>query len=339
MTIWQADPVASLSSSVWDSYPVIASARERSRGYLEGFRNALASVSVPERSFVGVIGSLGRMEATSDSDFDFGVYAVRGFDGDLDDLEALVVECEAAIAANALRLPNREGAFGKPLHLQTGSIDLIGRQGADGDSNDALTHRMLLLCESTHIVGERAWRTGLANIRGAYLDHHARDDRPPRFLLNDVVRYWRTMCVDFQGKMIQRGHAGWGTRNAKLRMSRKLLFVGGALPLFLTVGAPLNELDGQLTKWYDLVPLERLVAACNLLGASALVPGLLGAYNDFLELLDTKRSELDTLDKNNRGGDETWNRIKDIERRFQEGLEQLFFETGIAPDVKRYALF
>ena len=41
--------------------------------------------------------------------------------------------------------------------------------------------------------------------------------RPPRFLLNDVIRYWRTICVDYVGK--ERGGAGekWALRNLKLR--------------------------------------------------------------------------------------------------------------------------
>jgi len=47
--------------------------------------------------------------------------------------------------------------------------------------------------------------------------------RVPRFLLNDLVRYWRTMAVDFAAKRREREGAGWGLRNFKLRMSRKLI--------------------------------------------------------------------------------------------------------------------
>ena len=42
--------------------------------------------------------------------------------------------------------------------------------------------------------------------------------QPPRFLLNDVVRYWRTICVDFEGKDARAGgDRKWALRNAKLR--------------------------------------------------------------------------------------------------------------------------
>ena len=67
------------------------------------------------------------------------------------------------------------------------------------------------------------------------------------FLLNDIVRFWRTMAVDFASKQKEIAlEEGWGLRNAKLRMSRKLIFASGLLVCF---GC---NLDSQLQKKISL---------------------------------------------------------------------------------------
>ena len=85
---------------------------------------------------------------------------------------------------------------------------LIHEIGGEDDTNRNLTERMLLFLESVPVNRDDAYNRVITGILNRYLAN----DRPmsrykvPRFLFNDVVRYWRTMCVDFAE---QNAHAGW----------------------------------------------------------------------------------------------------------------------------------
>ncbi len=167
-----------------------------------------------------------------------------------------------------------------------------------------------------------------------YLESDPSSGKLPRFLLNDIVRFWRTIAVDFAHKQRERSGVGWGLRNAKLRLSRKLIFAAGILICFGFEKAKAAE-NGRpsvdiLRGLVGRTPLEVLASAC--LEAKldpAAVNEIFKSYNTFLGILDNeaKREELDSLRSEDAANSTLFKEIREISQAFQSGLTTLFFET------------
>ncbi|MEA2300317.1 MAG: hypothetical protein QOE44_852 [Solirubrobacteraceae bacterium] len=177
---------------------------------------------------------------------------------------------------------------------------------------------------------------------GRYLNEGVKPYRPPRFLLNDLVRYWRTICVDFEGK----GNSGsgdpkWATRNAKLRTSRKLLFAGGLVSVLLCHLKDAGAMPGFLGRWFDAPPADRLAAA--FLYAGAVEPGArsLNAYDRWLNLIGdgSVRAELREVTFETRDTSDLFNEIRGIGMDFQAGLDALLFGSTLGRVTRTYAIF
>ena len=178
------------------------------------------------------MGSWGRREVTSESDDDFMVLRVGV---PREDARPSIEEVAGALGG---RPPGPEEIFGRQVLLD----ELRGKIGRDEDTNANLTRRMLLMLESVAICGDEVHGDARRALIAGYLEANVKDHRPPRFLLNDLVRYWRTIAVDFESKMRARKGEGWGLRNAKLRLSRKALFAGGLLPVLECYRHPVSDM-------------------------------------------------------------------------------------------------
>ena len=123
--------------------------------------------------------------------------------------------------------------------------------------------------------------------------------RVPRFLLNDLVRYWRTIAVDFAAKKWRSPSQKAYIRFAKLLTTRKVLFAGSLAALLLTekhvrdVKDPderFNILQQHLQSEFSRPPIARLLGAYDALGDEAkdATVNLLVQYDAFLGLLNER---------------------------------------------------
>lgn len=283
-----------------------------------------------------LFGSWARGEYTEYSDDDFAVI----FEGSPSDDE---VRRALASARKRLGVDGRKPGSQEIFGVAFGSAALAERIGLDEDTNTNLTRRMLLLLESRPLTGRDVWERCRQRVLGAYLHHGVKHYRPPRFLLNDIVRYWRTIGVDFEGK--HRGSGGddskWVTRNAKLRTSRKVLFAGGLLPVLLCHTKAAEEMEAYLAAHLAATPTDRLAAAFLALGAADEGARALGAYDDFLGLLrePAVREELSRLRADTRDESPVFQQIRTLGERLEAGLLALLFETRLAPVSRRYCVF
>lgn len=323
-------PLERLSEASGREFPNLLAARAATREGLASRRHDLSELQADDDVAVVLMGSWGRAEVTRGSDDDFMVL-VR--DGERDEVRPSIEDVAQILDES----PGSEGAFGK----RVASEHLVQRIGLPEDSNDNLTRRMLLLLESVSVAGHdihEAVRTELAD---RYLDESVKDYRPPRFLLNDVIRYWRTICVDFAGKEYK-GPEKWGIRNAKLRTSRKVLFASGLLPVFECARYTADDMRGFLKEQLSQPPSDRIAQSFLDHDAADLGGRALGAYDEFVGLLNdhTFRGELSAVTRDTAARSEAFQHAARLGKELERGMLALLFETDELSKLARdYVVF
>jgi hypothetical protein len=353
----QASPLKKLEGNLGATWPTILVAGDNARARRDDLATELISKRlVPADAAVVVFGSLARGEWTEGSDVDWTLLV----DGQVsnDHIEA-VRNIEGLLIAEGLKKPGPTGTFAG----MTFSHELVHRIGGDADTNQNITRRILLLLESTTLhsgskVRERVIAALLKRYVGEDIKYRTLPQPIPRFLLNDVIRYWRTMCVDSAQKRRDRAD-GWALRNIKLRLSRKLIFTAGFWICLSSKLKPSAELvDAQKGSAEDFAtaltehlwsfvaaqrPLEVLANALTAYSASAPARATFDAYESFLALLDDpeKRAELEALKSEDAPKNETFRKAREIGREFQAGLTGFFFNTDatLTETAQEYGVF
>ena len=241
--------------------------------------------------------------------------------------------------------------------------DLVARIGLDADSNVHTSRRLLTLFESDWIFNKDAREMMVQRLLERYCSDYCPSsnycvDHPvvvPHFLLNDAVRFWRTMTVDFGAKQWSALRDDWGLRYHKLLTTRKVLFAGTLSTLFRTEVAFREVADDQqsrydaliayLTEEFGVPPLERLMRCYGLVAESdsrAALVAILDAYNQFIDILDLPeaRTVLSTNELTDDGEIEIRQRADWCAQVIGEQLQRLFFDEPLFAQLTReYGLF
>ena len=325
------DPTGALERLGTD-LPSLMSARARTREAVAARREALSALPLDPDASVVLFGSWGRGELTRRSDDDWALLV----DGAKRPVEPDPRQLAAALGGDGARGPGRSGVFGGRIFCD----DLLSRIGLDADSNTNLTRRMLLMLESQPVAGDAVHRRCWERVLDGYLADADRPFRPPRFFLNDLIRYWRTICVDFVGKEREGGEK-WGIRNAKLRTSRKVLFAAGLVPLLQTHRFNREERRAYLAAQLAAPATDRLAAA--FLDCDARDAGVraLSAYDRWLGVLDDpqRRAELESLTKETAHTSPVFRDVRRHATELHRGLLVLLFDTPLLPHVREHGIF
>lgn len=356
------DPIAALEHATRSRWAAIGAAAKATAEKRSSVVDKLTKQKLlpPDTTFV-MFGSLARNEVTTGSDLDWTLLADGQSDTQHRDVTRKIKEL---VKHDNHKPPGPTELFG----TMTFSHELVHLIGGDADTNRNTTRRILLLLESRGIVDNDPVRDRvLRNILKRYLqedldyhESHKQKRRVPRFLLNDIERFWRTMAVDYANKRRDRDK-GWALRNFKLRLSRKLTFTAGLAmcmscqfrpPRLLEEASPddfRGELENYLIGFSNKPPLHVLAEfVLNFDSkdtAKALDAGkaIFDAYDKFLEVLDNEdnRNHLDNLSRECAGSDEVFAQASEIGTAFQDGLCKLFFETNdeLTKATQRYGVF
>lgn len=289
----------------------------------EFLKNGLSPSNVPLD--VVALGSMGRQESSAESDFDWLIVA-HGLPTDVNQSRKLIDLVNDLRVALDMQKFGPTGVFGRVIS----SPDLTEFIGLEEDTNRSLTHRILILGESVSLYQPDLHNELVKRIFERYfVDYKKPKEGVPRFLLNDALRYWRTLAVDYQAKRWQ-GRSDWGLRYLKLLISRKLSFAGFVIPLLICERTDVDYFVRQ----FNMPPLAR-VAQLYKFGQEFHEPlrTIVRVAENFSRSLSDPAFRDEAEKVQTPGDKEHWPQsfvqVKKEADRLQEALEKMFFETEL----------
>jgi predicted nucleotidyltransferase len=253
-----------------------------------------------DKACVYATGSFARGEASQYSDLDVFIVGEGTREKPaLDPLDQILVKADLIDAIRELKIPDFSGG-GEYLTHHTVS-ELKGSLGTpEDDASNTFTARLLLLLESSPLLGEPAYRRITKEVISAYWrdfeDH--KHDFMPAFLANDILRMWRTFCVNYEARTETdppEKKAKRKLKNYKLKHSRLLTCYSGLLYLLAVFSRNKTVSPNDAVNMIMLTPtarLEWLATQSDFAAARPSIAKLLNGYEEFMQRTDESEAQL-----------------------------------------------
>ena len=289
----------SVYKDVLADFPALDEARRFTEDKLKQIRSALDSElkNSPHKEKITIVtvGSYSRGEASESSDLDLYIL----FDSDRDAEDVIGTELGNLQKILDSYVPTETGStgtFGADVCIRFTNI--LSNIGGKDDTNADITRRLLFLLEGTWLYGEARFRQYRQDLLARYIKPNGSDGKLARFLLNDIIRYYRTIATDFEYKVSDQQQE-WGLRQVKLRFSRKILYFSGIVAVAETADLAQRQTLEKIGEWFDCQGLEKIYRASPELSQTRQV---LQLYECFLEQISNPdtRQALEQLQKEER---------------------------------------
>jgi hypothetical protein len=273
-------------------------------------RLTAAEVITTGKACVYMTGSFGRSEASTHSDLDLFILGKNNGRPDrngkqgscLSRLDEICLKADLIEVTRKLGIQEFSGDGRWLVHYSVD--DLIKTLGEpEDDVENTFTARLLLLLESRPLLGEPVYRDTLDDVVAAYWrdyeDH--KTNFMPAFLSNDILRLWRTFCVNYEARterVPEDEKAKGKLKNYKLKHSRLLTCYSAILYLMALYSKSGSVRPNDARTMVELTPTQRLQWLRNepcTSDSHQILDALIAQYERFLET--TNASEMELIDR------------------------------------------
>ncbi len=259
------------------------------------------------KACVYATGSFGRGEASQYSDLDLFIVGKRNGQPEKNGIEGSLLKRldEIRIKADLIEVTRKLGIpefSGDGRYLTSYSVhDFTKTLGTpEDDVTNTFTARLLLLLESCPLIGDAVYADIIQDVVAAYWrdyeDH--KSSFMPAFLANDILRLWRTFCVNYEARTERdpdREKAKGKIKNYKLKHSRLLTCYSALLYLLAKYRISKTVSPSDALEMIKKTPTQRLEwvsKKSEFKEAQRTIKNLMAQYQIFLAVTNMPEEQL-----------------------------------------------